>query len=179
MESIKSNLNYLKLFSLFLMLGTILISCVKNKNNNDEKILTNDGYEIGRLINGEKTGIWKFFNNDNILVKVSNYNNGKLDGVTTSYYLTGSVYSVGYYKNGIPSGNMSVFYEDGKLNFSDNYHNGKKEGISYFYSKEDGIEMKSNYENGLKEGKQIHLKGMDTLKIDFFEKGKLIKTIEK
>lgn len=179
MLSIKLHLSFLKPWSTSLILGLILISCVKTKNNGNERITTNDGYEVGKLINGEKNGVWKFFNNQDILVKVSNYNNGLLDGVTTSYYPTGSVYSVGYYKNGIPNGNMSAFYEDGKLNFSDNYHNGKKEGVSYFFSKEDGTEIKANYEGGIKDGKQFHIKGSDTLKIDVFERGKMIKTIEK
>ena len=91
--------------------GQVFIS--GNYSNNVKEGIWIERGQVGHYQNGEKTGEWKTYTNDSILMESSFYLNGKLHGPLTRYDSLGAVSWSTTYENGNKTGNE----EDPSLEF--------------------------------------------------------------
>ena len=98
----------------------------------------------GNFDNGNKTGIWIYYNDDKIIKSLYHYEKDSLNGKSIIYYENGNVSSEGNYLNGKKSG-LWVYYKENKVrDYEENFVDGKQNGnyVSYF-------ENKKIYEKGI------------------------------
>ena len=91
----------------------------------------------GNFDNGNKTGIWIYYNDDKIIKSLYHYEKDSLNGKSIIYYENGNVSSEGDYLNGKKSG-LWVYNKENKVrDYEENYVDGKQNGsyISYFDNK--------------------------------------------
>ena len=125
------------------------------------------------LYSKEKDSLWKYFNEDEILVLEETYYSGMLSGPSRSYFLNGQVseetlykndekvgewkqfYENGrillvkcYYKNDQLNGQYIRYYPDGRREFFGRYKNDLKEGVWTYYLPDGGIDYELEYLNG-------------------------------
>lgn len=118
---------------------------------------------LGQFKNGEETGLWKWFTKDSILTTIGFYNEGKREGLFTSYYKNEKIKYENVYKNdslflrksaynikgeitlseGI--GEVHGYYGDGKLEQTSNFLNNKRLNTTKYF-KNGGIRSIDNYE---------------------------------
>ena len=87
---------------LLLVFSSFIICCKTNNKKDITKKCNNIDCEIGEYINNQKEGVWKQYDKNDNLIKVSNYSKGKLNGPNVSFYSNGKVYSTGNYVNDEP-----------------------------------------------------------------------------
>jgi len=104
--------------------------------------------------------------------KKSFYNDGKKDGLETTYYLNGQVKKETPYNNGIINGQIKKWYENGSQESIENYENGKLNGLALYYfiydrnvknENNDNIKCIANYKDDK----------LDGLYQEFFQNGSL------
>lgn len=105
------------------------------------------------LKNGEFDGPNKRYE-DGILVRESNYKDGKIDGEQKSYYKNGKLRSIETYKNSTIVGVSKYYYENGNLQREDTFDNGVMI-YTEFYDEKTG---KLTQEQGYKDNKIINPK---------------------
>jgi antitoxin component YwqK of YwqJK toxin-antitoxin module len=91
----------------------------------------------GNFDNGNKTGIWIYYNDDKIIKSLYHYDKDSLNGKSIIYYENGNVSSEGDYLNGKKSG-LWVYNKENKVrDYEENYVDGKQNGnyVSYFDNK--------------------------------------------
>ena len=107
------------------------------------------------------------------------YYNSKqeLDGQSISFYEEGNIHSYIYFHEENQEGPMILYYEDGKMNTFDNYIDGVQEGVSLHYNEKGSLTRKSYYRDGYKHGEQYFFDydNGDTIRVEYYEKGNLIK----
>ena len=106
----------------------------------------------GNFDNGNKTGIWIYYNDDKIIKSLYNYEKDSLNGKSIIYYENGNVSSEGDYLNGKKNG-LWVYNKENKVrDYEENYVDGKQNGnyVSYFDNKK--IFEKGNMVDGWKNG---------------------------
>ncbi|MBR3654218.1 MAG: hypothetical protein IKN62_02145 [Elusimicrobia bacterium] len=79
-------------------------------------------------------GLIKEYDAKNNIVSEMNYNAGKLEGVTKTFYPDGQVASVKNYRNGILEGKVIEYYENGNKKLDSNYKDGILNGAVKKYS---------------------------------------------
>jgi S1-C subfamily serine protease/antitoxin component YwqK of YwqJK toxin-antitoxin module len=106
----------------------------------------------GNFDNGNKTGIWIYYNDDKIIKSLYHYEKDSLNGKSIIYYKNGDVSSEGDYLNGKKNGLWVNYKENKDINYEENYVDGIENGsyISYFDNKK--IYKKGNMVNGMKNG---------------------------
>ncbi len=84
--------------------------------------------------NGERSGTWKWYNDQLKLKEVAVFKNGKLEGENTIIYPNGQLSLKGFYKNGELDGKFLYYNENGALMQKKYFENGKLTGTytSYF-----------------------------------------------
>jgi len=152
---------------LFLLLSLVLISC-----SEDDKILvTGDdgllyvegtkvpftGVETGivdkkyleyEVVNGEKHGYFKVFDENKKLQTYGHISHNKYEGKWEYFYPDGKVESVGFFKNDRPSGEWKWFYPNGKLKEIGNYFEGEREGEWKYYFENGQLQLIRNFKEG-------------------------------
>ena len=125
----------------------------------------------GNLLNGKKSGTWKFYDNYGVLEKEENYLKGKKVGEFTIYdgkerikfgsYRNNKLYE---YTNRIFSGNILTRIE--------RYREGKKHGIWEIFWDVNGIRKKENinFRNGKKHGLSEEISPLRTIQT-FYKNG--------
>ena len=91
----------------------------------------------GNFDNGNKTGIWIYYNDDKIIKSLYHYEKDSLNGKSIIYYENGNVSSEGNYLNGKKSG-LWVYNKENKVrDYEENFVDGKQNGnyVSYFDNK--------------------------------------------
>ncbi|HEY9169904.1 MAG TPA: hypothetical protein VIN72_10485 [Lutibacter sp.] len=131
-------------------------------------------YDDGKLqsegsMNGtNQIGKWLYYNTDGkSIVSEENYENGLLNGTSTTYYASGKITEFLSYKNGELQGNVLRYSSEGILLDDLQYENGKLHGLAKYYDVDGKLLRKGYYENDLKIGNW-----------EFFENGKPI-TVKK
>ncbi|QAA81471.1 hypothetical protein EI546_06900 [Aequorivita sp. H23M31] len=83
---------------------------------------------------GERTGNWKWYNENLKLKETANYKEGDLDGENHIYYPNGQLSLKGFYKKGELDGEFLYYNEKGALKQKKYFKNGELDGIytSYF-----------------------------------------------
>lgn len=89
-------------------------------------------------------GTTTYYELDGHVTTIENYKNGKLNGITTTFYQSGKTYFKGYFKDGIMQEPACFLNENGTLKERLHLRYGKREGAdTTFY--ENGAVFELNY----------------------------------
>ncbi|HHS95520.1 MAG TPA: toxin-antitoxin system YwqK family antitoxin [Phaeodactylibacter sp.] len=113
--------------------GTVqTISYFKNGKLNGQSLsFAKDGKTIthsGQYIHGNKTGHWKYYDNDGTLLQEEHYVQGKLKGKQTFYFPNGKIRKQANFFNGGLHGAFVVYNEKGQIIKQGEYLQGQKIG---------------------------------------------------
>jgi antitoxin component YwqK of YwqJK toxin-antitoxin module len=134
----------------------------------------------GNYENGKESGVWRTYNPDGTLARITEFN-GENDYQYTNYYSNGQPKESGhmldgkltgtlttYYTNGVPksiipvnseqkiNGEVTVNFDNGIENFKLNYKNGKqKDGEQVVYNRSGGIDHKMTIKNEQRDGEYL------------------------
>lgn len=106
----------------------------------------------GKYVEEKRDSVWKFFNEDSVLVSEETYTLGKKNGVAKNYYANGKVAEEKPYKNDVLDGVWKQYYDDGTMKSQGKYVNGLMEGKVFFYYPDGKTSVSGVYEHSLKEG---------------------------
>jgi antitoxin component YwqK of YwqJK toxin-antitoxin module len=149
----EKNVTFMKTQHLIIALCTLLFSCnnletVEKKGPNGQIL---EKYTINKGT-GTQEGLYQSFHPNGKIFRESNYVNGKLHGVTKTYYESGALESTETMQNGIFEGPYQKFYENGKVSNEGQYANNEMSGVwkRYFESGElmEEVNFAKNEENG-------------------------------
>ena len=90
--------------------------------------------------NAPFTGKAYTYSGDGSKTSESNFMDGKLSGIQTSWYKNGKIYSTAEFKDGKFNGLMTYYYENGQIKSQEIYVNDFRNGLAVYF-----------YENGQKE----------------------------
>lgn len=105
----------------------------------------------GRYNDKKKDGIWKYYidEKNNRLVSSENYDNGILDGESSTYYPdSGKPAEIIFYKNGRKNGKLIKYFPEGQLMTESQYLNGEPIGDFIHYHPNGQIQITGKYKNG-------------------------------
>ena len=97
-----------------------------------------------------------YYDNGNIKLIQHHNSNGKLNGLTISYYENGTISSEEHFKDGELDGKFTAYYKNGNLQFVRNYSNGKLNGLSVYYYENGSIKAELQYNEGNTEKKVVY-----------------------
>lgn len=97
---------------------------------------------------GDKVIGKRFFHENGSIARISSYENGKLDGMSTWYYDSGEVNATCNYENGKREGDYTVFRKNGKVRGIRPYADGKLHGITKWIYPNDVVVTVLRYEEG-------------------------------
>ena len=109
-------------------------------------------YQVTTYKEGEKDGVFKEYNPNEVLVIDGIYKEGEKHGVWSYYFNDGNKDMIGPFQDGEQHGHWDYWYPNGQLYYKGDYENGKKTGEwNFFYN--NGEPWKTGtYENDFKEG---------------------------
>lgn len=108
----------------------------------------------GAMEGKNRVGKWLYYHKDGkTLLSEENYENGRLNGISKTYYKTGTPTEILQYKNGELHGNIKRFADNGILIDDVNYIDGKLNGIAKYYNLEGKLIYTGMYENDEKTGR--------------------------
>ena len=88
---------------------------------------------------GKKDGLWTWWHGNGKKSMEQNYKNGKRDGVETDWFENGQKELEANYKDGKQDGLETGWYQNGQKEYEGNWKDGKQDGLWVFYN-EDGTE---------------------------------------
>lgn len=101
----------------------------------------------------QRTGLWRFYNEEEVLVSEEYYKNGKRHGTASIYFPDGETVSeVCDYENGEKEGPWKQYFTDQTLKTSGNYVNGLLEGEVIYYHPDGKIMARGKYFRNKREG---------------------------
>ena len=124
---------------------------------------------VGVYENEEKVQLWKYYDQNGVLIRDEKFKAGKLHGEIKAYYLDGKLLESSNYTEGKQEGENTQYYRNGKLKLVSNYANGKLEGEYILYNSAGIKTYEGKYLNDLKEGiwKYYKSDGSFDYKIDY------------
>jgi S1-C subfamily serine protease/antitoxin component YwqK of YwqJK toxin-antitoxin module len=109
----------------------------------------------GNFDNGNKVGIWIYYNDDKSIKSLLNYVNDTLNGKSINYFKNGNISSEGEYLNGKKNG-LWVYNKDNKdRDYEENYLYGKQNGSFISYFENNKIYEKGTMVDGWKDGRWL------------------------
>ncbi len=119
----------------------------------DQEILVKiEGYKKGK-----KEGAWKTFSNQTgAILKEEYYKNDKLDGLKINYFTTGDTNTITPYVNGHINGKFICYYPEHKLSYSGFYHQNKRIDEWNYYSIAGKIRKTINFKEDVSENVYIY-----------------------
>ena len=111
----------------------------------------NEGWVKGSLVSGIPEGLWKFYEEDQLIMK-GKVKNGRTVGVWEVYDKLESAWSKSNLIDLQETGFWETFYENGQVKSNGNYENGRKEGYWEGYHLNGQLFYKGNYKNGSRDG---------------------------
>ncbi len=107
--------------------------------------------QYGCYNEGLKTGNWKYWNRDGMLIKECNYHNGKLKGYFTEYYSNGHIRRTGEYahitgKDTIYTVDIMTFEESMEIEETNDIP--AKDGVWYYYDVNGNLSRIEKYRKG-------------------------------
>lgn len=118
------------------------------------EIYNSNNYKSSRKINkkekyyeGEKDGLFYYYNFDGSLYYQKEYVKGKSNGIDINYFENGLPQHLYYYKNDIANGVFMDFNVNGTFKMISYYENGQKMGDWEIFDKDGNQICKSNYKN--------------------------------
>lgn len=126
---------------------------------------------------GKPTGEWRWFDENETLLRIENFRNGLNDGLLTEYdengkiitkgdfidgkeegdwiFEIGGIRTEGQYVDGLQTGLWKIFYNDGTLSFEGRFVDDNPNGTHFTYYPNEKIREKGDYLMGLKNGDWI------------------------
>lgn len=91
---------------------------------------------VGSLVNGQKEGLWKIYDQNGILREVSYYKNGKLNGAQETFDTSGRLYTRAHRYNNAFVDSFKLYWENGQVRTENWFDSsGKSQGIYKIYYK--------------------------------------------
>ena len=116
----------------------------------------------GEMNGKNRVGMWLYFHDDGkTLMSEENYENGVLNGSSTTYYKSGKVTETKFYKEGKLHGNLKRFSSDGILLDDVFYEEGKLNGPAKYYNSKGKLILSGDYKDDLKVGEWVNFKDED------------------
>lgn len=106
----------------------------------------------GAYIDQQKDGEWRYYSNQDTLIKVENYQVGNRNGLWQTYSTSGVLLEETNYLNNKRDGISKVYYLNGQVQLEENYVAGKTNGRSTSYYPNGNISMTGDHHNGLRDG---------------------------
>ncbi len=116
----------------------------------------------GNFIDQQKDGEWRYFNQNDSLLKIENYKNGSKNGLWKTYSSeNGKLLEECEYLDGQRNGIHRTYYTNGNISLEENFVKGKTNGKSTAYYPNGNISLTGNYHLGWREGEwhQYDIKG--------------------
>jgi antitoxin component YwqK of YwqJK toxin-antitoxin module len=107
---------------------------------------------FGKYVNQKKDSLWKFLNEDSILISEENYINGLKNGSAKVYYPTGQIAEDKTWKMGKLNGPCKKYFENGQLKYTGQFIDDKVEGKAVYYFASGKVDGEGVYLHDLKEG---------------------------
>ena len=129
---------------------------LKNTNLADVVFYTEEGVieSKGNMDGKSRVGKWLFYHKDGTtIISEENYENGALNGVSKTFYKSGTATEILNYKNGKLHGRVQRFADNGILIDDLNYVDGKLQGLAKYYNLDGKLIYTGMYENDEKVGK--------------------------
>ena len=121
-------------FKLFSILLLFLVSCHK-ENSKEETILFKTGKRMtGRVVNGEKYGVWKIWYENNKIYGFGSFYNDKLDGNWLYYDKKGRLTESEFFINGLRHGRSYHYLSDGRIEYAMDFVNDTLNGSFIHYT---------------------------------------------
>lgn len=102
----------------------------------------------GMNVNGEREGIWKYYEN-NVIIKTIEYQNGEVHGKLIDFYPNGKKRSEGNYQYGSRQGMTTFYFENGNKESEFNYLDDKRHGKVITYGNDGSIQQYRYYDRGV------------------------------
>ncbi|WP_405252372.1 hypothetical protein [Dokdonia sp. Asnod3-C12] len=128
----------------------------------DVTFFTTDGKMVskGRMNGRERIGEWLSYHQDGKSVMIKeNYENGKLEGERSVYFINGVLAQQEFYKKGLKEGKATYYSEEKKVLKELQYVNDKLEGAVRLYNGFGQLEVEGTYKNNRKHGLWKYYKG--------------------
>ena len=130
--------------------------------------------EEGEVLNGQKTGTWITYHNNGKLMAntITNYVNGKKNGLYVFINDRNQMETIGYYLNDQQDGRW-VSYKYTRRTTDKTYKNGKLNGFSrtfYDTGKDGQVQEESEWKNGVQDGIYRYYQEDGTMIMDYLYK---------
>lgn len=107
----------------------------------------------GLYINQVKDSVWTYFSEYDGSIRIrESYRDGKLDGLTRSYYPGGEISEEVEWKQGVKDGTWKQYYENGVTRLSGNYLNNELNGAYEVYFANSKIMIRGTYSGNKSQG---------------------------
>ena len=127
-------------FLLSIFLGATLTSCSKFSSEKKLAQTPENGRVVAMGKEGKKLsekewhnklpdGIWREFNNEELLVREYSWKEGKKSGSWKNFYDNGQLATEEHYQNDLLEGESTSYYPNGKKSFHGVFHHGNKSGF--------------------------------------------------
>jgi len=108
--------------------------------------------DAGYVFGGKKNGMWNSYYEDGRPRIISNYIDGKLNGIYLEITMRGQIELQAMYKNDQLDGHYAK-YKFGRPIIESDYKNGKLDGIYKEYGNDGKVQKEVGFKNGLQDGK--------------------------
>lgn len=133
----------------------------------------------GKYINQKKDSLWKFYNEDSIVISEENYVNGVKNGSAKVFYPTGQVAEEKNWKMGKLNGPCKKYFDSGQLKYEAIFVNDKVEGKATYYYPSGKIDGQGVYKNDLKEGVwNYYLENGKIRRTDKYVNGRMVQSTD-
>ena len=153
---------------------TILTADSDNPNLFECRINYPDGRAraIGKLMNGKKSGLWRFYGTKGKLELIEEFDGDVRNGLHVHFNENGNIEDEENYRKGVLHGLRNVYKFGVTLVTSENYNNGQLDGERSDYYETGKIKERAFYKNGLRHGKTIWYKQDETPTVEYtYENG--------
>lgn len=128
----------------------------------------------GVFLGKKKSGTWTYFDGERV-VSCEHYLDGQHMGTDTIWFKSGKPAQISEWHNGRMNGVMREFYSDGKVKFEMVYTDGKRDGMTVAYFENGKPEIEGSYKNNLRNGDWKFYNQDGTLKYTLkYDKGVLL-----
>ncbi len=100
-------------------------------------------------IHGKKNGVEMEFNDRGQMIRLTEYKNDELHGLSAKYQF-GRPTEETHYKHGILDGHFAIYGSQGKIQRQGSFKNGKQHGTMQYFDQDGNVMLEYEYENGEK-----------------------------
>ncbi len=148
--------------SIFLCFCSLFLSCknISTQKQLELKLNQTEGnfhQENGLMFNGTSlyTGIiYNFYPKTKDTLSITEYVNGKENGIWKQFYPNGKLIEIRKFVNGSKEGKHIGWWENGNKKFESNFLNSEYEGAYQEWNRDSQLILSLNYKNGYEDGTQ-------------------------